>query len=142
MNLKLTDKDRIPGLVRALGLWSAIAVVIGAMIGQSVFLVASDMARELGSTTRVLMVWLSAGAVVLLGSFCYAELGAAMPEAGGEYIYLSRGLGSLWGFLYGWTSALIMGPGAAAIIAAGLLRFVGFLLPSVATPSKECSPSR
>jgi amino acid transporter len=58
------------------------------------------MARELGSMPRVLMVWLGAGVVVLLGSFCYAELGAAMPEAGGEYIYLTRGHGPLWGFSY------------------------------------------
>jgi basic amino acid/polyamine antiporter, APA family len=71
---------------------------------------------------------------VLLGSFCYAELGATMPEAGGEYVYLSRGLGSVWGFLYGWTSAMIMKPGSAAIISAGLLRFAGFLLPSVTKP--------
>ncbi len=134
MNLNTTDNGTPPGLIRGLGLWAAIAVVIGAMIGQSVFLVASDMAREVGSSTKVLAVWLIGGVVVLLGSFCYAELGAAMPEAGGDYIYLSRGLGSLWGFLYGWTSTLIMRPGSAAIIAAGLLRFAGFLFPSIATP--------
>ncbi len=52
----------------------------------------------------------------------------------GDYVYLSRGIGPVWGFLFGWTSALIMRPGSAAIIAAGLLRFVGFLLPSVTTP--------
>ena len=134
MDLKATGNETPPSLIRGLGLWSAIAVVMGAMIGQSVFLVAGDMAREVGSTTRVLAVWLIGGVVVLLGSFCYAELGAAMPEAGGEYIYLSRGLGSLWGFLYGWTSSMIMRPGSAAIIAAGLLRFAGFLLPSVTNP--------
>jgi basic amino acid/polyamine antiporter, APA family len=82
----------VPHLIRALGLWSAIAVIVGSMIGQAVFLVASDMARELGSPTRVLAVWIIGGIVVLLGAFCYAELGAAMPEAGGDYVYLSRGL--------------------------------------------------
>jgi APA family basic amino acid/polyamine antiporter len=124
----------VPHLIRALGLWSAIAVIVGSMIGQAVFLVASDMARELGSPTRVLAVWIIGGIVVLLGAFCYAELGAAMPEAGGDYVYLSRGLSPVWGFLYGWTSSMIMRPGAAAVIAAGLLRFTGFLLPSVASP--------
>src|ERR1700676_1305916 len=93
-NAKTTDNEKSSGLIRGLGLWSAIAVVMGAMIGQAVFLVASDVARELGSTTKVLAVWIIGGLVVLLGSFCYAELGAAMPEAGGEYIYLSEGLGS------------------------------------------------
>ena len=104
------------------------------MIGQGVFLVASDMARELGSPARVLTVWIIGGIVVVFGSFCYAELGAAMPEAGGDYVYLSRGLSPLCGFLYGWTSSMIMKPGSAAVIAAGLLRFTGFLLPVVTTP--------
>jgi basic amino acid/polyamine antiporter, APA family len=121
-------------LVRALGLWSAIAVIVGSMIGQAVFLVASDMARELGSPTRVLAVWIIGGIVVLFGAFCYAELGAAMPEAGGDYVYLSRWLSPVWGFLYGWAASMIMRPGMAAVIAAGLLRFTGFLLPSVANP--------
>jgi APA family basic amino acid/polyamine antiporter len=87
------------GLVRGLGLWSATAVVVGSMIGQSVFLVANDMARELGSVTKILSVWILGGVVVLFGSFCYAELGAAMPEAGGDYVYLSRGLNPVCGFL-------------------------------------------
>src|SRR5438093_9992654 len=101
------DTGKAPRLIRGLGLWSAIAVIIGSMIGQAVFLVASDMARELGSPTRVLAVWIFGGIVVLLGAFCYAELGAAMPEAGGDYIYLSRGFSPGWGFLYGWTSSVI-----------------------------------
>jgi len=122
------------GLIRGLSLWSAIAVIVGSMIGQAVFLVASDMARELGSPTRVLAVWIIGGIVVLFGAFCYAELGAAMPEAGGDYVYLSRGLSPVWGFLYGWTSSMIMRPGMAAVVAAGLLRFTGFLLPCVANP--------
>jgi len=122
------------GLVRGLGLWSATAVVVGSMIGQSVFLVATDMARELGSVTKILSVWIVGGVVVLFGSFCYAELGAAMPEAGGDYIYLSRGLSPVWGFLYGWASTMILKPGSGAIIAAGLVRLSGFLLPSVLTP--------
>jgi basic amino acid/polyamine antiporter, APA family len=129
-----TGNRAVPGLIRGLGRWSAIAVIVGSMIGHAVFLVASDMARELGSPTRVLAVWIIGGIVVLFGAFCYAELGGAMPEAGGDYVYLSRGLGPVWGFLYGWTSSMIMRPGMAAVTAAGLLRFVGFLLPSVATP--------
>ncbi len=128
------DTGKAPRLIRALGLWSAIAVIVGSMIGQGVFLVASDMARELGSPTRVLAVWIIGGVIVLFGSFCYAELGAALPEAGGDYVYLSRGLSPVWGFLFGWTSSMIMRPGMAAVTAAGLLRFTGFLLPSVANP--------
>lgn len=122
------------GLIRGLGIWAATAVVIGSMIGQAVFLVASDVAREAGSMWKVLVVWTAGGVIVLLGALCYAELGAAMPEAGGDYVYLGRGIGPLWGFLFGWTASVIMRPGSAAVIAAGLLRFIGFLAPSVTTP--------
>lgn len=80
--------SKSPGLVRGLGLRAVTAIVIGAMIGQAIFLVTSQMARDVGSEIRVLAVWLIGGVVVLLGAFCYAELGAAMPEAGGEYVYL------------------------------------------------------
>jgi len=134
MDVKTSASGKPLGLIRGLGLWAAAAIVVGSMIGQSVFLVASDMSREVGSMTKVLVVWIVGGVVVLFGAFCYAELGAAMPEAGGDYIYLSRGIGPVWGFLFGWTSAMIMRPGSAATIAAGLLRFVGFLSPSVTAP--------
>jgi APA family basic amino acid/polyamine antiporter len=134
MNVETPRMGQSLGLIRGLGPWAAAAIVVGGMIGQSVFLVASDMSREVGSLTKVLVAWMVGGAIVLFGAFCYAELGAAMPEAGGDYVYQSRGLGPLCGFLYGWTSSMIMKPGSAAIIAAGLLRFVGFLLPWVTRP--------
>jgi len=132
--MNATEANKRPELVRALGMWSATAVIVGSMIGQAVFLVASDMALELGSMTKVLAIWCIGGVVVLFGAFCYAELGAAMPKAGGDYVYLSRGLSPICGFLYGWTSSMIMRPGMAAVVVAGLLRLTGFILPSVATP--------
>ena len=91
MSEQSTNSGSSPGLIRGLGLWAATAVVVGSMIGQSVFLVTSDMAREVGSPTKVLLLWIVGGLVVLCGSLCYAELGAAMPEAGGDYVYLTRG---------------------------------------------------
>ena len=127
MNAKTSETERPLGLVRGLGVWAATAIVIGSMIGQSVFLVASDMCREVSSMWKVLGAWIVGGIIVLFGAGCYAELGAALPEAGGDYIYLGRGIGLLWGFLFGWTSSLIMRPCSAAVIAAGLLRFVEFL---------------
>jgi len=131
MGIETSDTGKPAGLVRGLGVWAAAAVVVGSMIGQGVFLVASDMSREVNSMWKVLVVWIIGGVVVLFGAFCYAELGAAMPEAGGDYIYLGRGIGPLWGFLFGWTNSMIMRPGMHAVTAAGLFRFVGFLVPSV-----------
>src|SRR5271168_4211579 len=121
-------------LVRGLGVWSATAIVIGDTIGTGVFLVSSDMARAAGSTALVFAAWIVGGLIVLFGAFCYAELGAAFPKAGGNYVYLNRGLGPLWGFLFGWMSSFLERPVAMATLAAGFLRFLGFIFPVVATP--------
>jgi basic amino acid/polyamine antiporter, APA family len=128
------DDSERSHLVRGLGLWSATAIVIGDTIGTGVFLVASDMARTVGSAQLVLAAWILGGFIVLFGAFCYAELGAAFPQAGGPYVYLSRGLGPLWGFLFGWMSSLLERPVAMATLAAGFVRFLEFLLPVVSTP--------
>ena len=121
-------------LVRGLGLLAAIAIVIGDTIGTGVFLVSSDMARVAGSAPRVMAAWLIGGFIVLFGAFCYAELGAAFPKAGGPYVYLSRGLGPLWGFLFGWMSSFLERPVAMATLAAGFVRFLGFLFPAITRP--------
>jgi amino acid transporter len=108
--------------------------VIGDTIGTGVFLVTSDMARAVGSATLVFVAWIAGGFIVLCGAFCYAELGAAFPRAGGPYVYLTRGLGPIWGFLFGWMSSFLERPVAMATLAAGFLRFAGFLFPIVDTP--------
>src|SRR5215831_1632174 len=126
-----TAREMPPGLVRGLGVWSAAAVVIGGTIGTGIFLVPSQMARDVGSKWDVTGVWLVGGVVILFGVFCYAELGAALPEAGGEYVYLSRALGPVWGFLFGWKGSVLSYPAIMATVAAGLLRFAGFLIPSL-----------
>ena len=123
-----------PHLIRGLGLWAATAIVIGDTIGTGVFLVSSDMARAVGSARLVLTAWVLGGVIVLLGALCYAELGAAFPKAGGPYVYLGRGLGPLWGFLFGWMSSFLDRPVAMAALGAGFIRFMGFFLPAVATP--------
>jgi APA family basic amino acid/polyamine antiporter len=130
----LTQQAKRPDLIRGLGLWSATAIVIGDTIGTGIFLVTSDMARAVGSAALVFTAWIFGGFIVLCGAFCYAELGAAFPQAGGPYVYLNRGLGPLWGFLFGWMSSFLERPAGMATLAAGFLRFVGFLFPVVAAP--------
>lgn len=120
--------------MRGLGLVSAIAIVVGDTIGTGVFLVSSDMARATGSAPRVLAAWVIAGFIVLFGAFCYAELGAAFPRAGGPYVYLNHGLGPLWGFLFGWMSSFLDRPVAMATLAAGFVRFLSFLFPALSQP--------
>lgn len=123
-----------PELIRGLGLWAAVAIVMSDIIGSGIFLVTSDMARLTGSTALVFAAWIIGGIVVLFGAFCYAELGAAFPKAGGPYVYLNRGLGPLFGFLFGWMSSFLERPVAMATLAAGFLRFIGYLFPVVMTP--------
>ena len=130
----LAARPQSSDLIRGLGVWSAVAIVIGDTIGTGIFLVSSDMARAVGSVSLVFAAWLIGGVIVLFGAFCYAELGAAFPKAGGPYVYLNRGLGPLWGFLFGWMSSFLERPVAMATLAAGFLRFLGFLFPVVATP--------
>ena len=134
MSTHPTEHPERSYLVRGPGLWSATAVVIGDTIGSGIFLVSSDMARVSGSATLVFAAWILGGLIVLFCAFCYAELGAAFPKAGGPYVYLNRGLGPLWGFLFGWMSSFLERPVAMATLAAGFLRFLGFLFPVVATP--------
>ncbi len=134
MNANASTHSERSDLVRGLGLWAATAVVIGDTIGSGIFLVTSDMARAVGSTALVFAAWILGGVIVMFGAFCYAELGAMFPKAGGPYVYLSQGLGPLWGFLFGWMSAFLDRPVAMATLAAGFLRFLSFLFPVVATP--------
>src|ERR1700759_1762555 len=122
------------GLVRGLTLRAATAVVISDTIGTGIFLVTSDMARAVGSTQLVFAAWITAGIIVFCGAFCYAELGAAFPKAGGSYVYLNEGLGPLWGYLFGWMSAVLERPVGIATLAAGFLRFAAFLFPAILTP--------
>lgn len=129
-----TREGNASELVRGLGLWSATAAVVGVVIGQAIFLVGSEVARDTGSAALSIAAWIVGGSLALCGALCLAELGAAMPRAGGMYAYLSRGLGPVWGFLYGWTSSTIVETSACAAIAAGFIRLVGFLVPAANTP--------
>jgi basic amino acid/polyamine antiporter, APA family len=123
-----------PGLVRGLGPWAAAAIVVGTMIGTGIFLKPSEMAAEGRSVSVVFAAWVVGALLSLFGAISYAELGASIPEAGGEYAYLRRGFGPVWGFLFGWMHSIVGRPASAAAIAAGLLRFCGFLAPSITAP--------
>lgn len=121
-------------LVRGLGPWQTTAVVISTIIGTGVFLVAAPMARVAGSPGLVFVAWLAGTVIAFSGMLCFAELGAALPHAGGLFAYLTRGLGPIWGFLFGWADSLLMGPVAFATLAAGFMKFAGFLSPGLNAP--------
>jgi len=121
-------------LVRGLGKWSSAAIVVGTMVGTGIFLKPAEMAADAASLLIVLAAWGAGGALSLFGALAYAELGAAIPEAGGEYAYLRRAFGPIWGFLFGWMHSIVGRPASQSSIAAGLLRFCAFLVPALAAP--------
>ncbi len=112
-------------LVRGLSLVDAASIVIGSIIGTGVFLKTSSMSLLVGSPGTVLLIWVVAGLLSLAGALAYSELGSLMPDAGGEYVYLKRGYGDLWAFLYGWMRFWIGSPGSIAAYAVGAMTFLG-----------------
>jgi len=121
-------------LVRGLGAWASGAIVVGTMIGTGIFLKPAEMAREGRFVSVVFAAWIAGAILSIFGALSYAELGAAIPEAGGEYAYLRRGFGPVWGFLFGWMHSIVGRPSSMSSIASGLVRFLRFLLPVIATP--------
>ena len=111
-------------LRRGLGLWGGIAVNVGNVIGTGVFLKTRVMICNVEDPLLVMLVWVAAGLLSLLGALCYAELSAAMPAAGGDYVFLRRAYGRPASFLYGWTVFAIMKTGSQAALAVGFAIFV------------------
>ena len=101
-------------LKRDLGLWSAVALVVGTVIGSGIFIVPNVMTRNVGSPGMVFVVWVAGGLMSLSGALTYAELSAAMPGAGGEYVYLREAFGPAAAFLTGWTSVVAGSAGVSA----------------------------
>jgi APA family basic amino acid/polyamine antiporter len=115
-------------LVRALSLRDAIALVL-TVIGTGVFLKTAPMAQLLGSPSKVLLVWVVAGLLSLAGALTYAELGAMIPEAGGDYVFLREAYGGLAAFLFGWTNLVVIATGGIAAVATILASFLSAFLP-------------
>jgi basic amino acid/polyamine antiporter, APA family len=130
----MSEGEKRLELVRGLGPWASAAIVVGTMVGTGIFLKPSEMARQGRFVSVVFAAWIVGAVLSIFGALAYAELGAAIPEAGGEYAYLRRGFGPVWGFLFGWMHSIVGRPSSAASIAAGMMRFLGFFAPAVAAP--------
>jgi len=115
--------------VRSLGLLDATMLVVGSMVGSGIFIVSADIARQVRSPGLLLVVWLVTGVLTVIGALCYGELAAAMPTAGGQYVYLREAFGPLWGFLYGWTMLLVIQTATIAAVAIAFAKFTGVLIP-------------
>jgi APA family basic amino acid/polyamine antiporter len=116
-------------LVKGLGVFSATSVVAGTMIGTGVFVVPGIMLTQVGTPSMVVMVFVAAGVLSLFGALSYAELGAALPQAGGEFVYMHRAYGPLFGFLYSWTQFIIAKTASIAAIATGFVLYLAYFFP-------------
>jgi APA family basic amino acid/polyamine antiporter len=121
----------MPELRRDLGLWGAVSIVIGTVIGSGIFLVPRTMVQNVGTPGLVFSVWIVGALLTLAGALSYAELAAAIPEAGGEYVYLSEAYGPVWGYLYGWTQMWVAKSGSIATLATGFFLYLANFWPAL-----------
>jgi APA family basic amino acid/polyamine antiporter len=113
-------------LPRVLGASQATAIVVGTIIGSGIFLVPREMMQDVGSSSLVYLAWIVGGLLSLFGAMTYAELGAMLPYAGGEYVYLRGVYGDTTAFLYMWTWFAVAKPASIAAVTIGLARTLGF----------------
>ena len=92
-------------------------------------LVPAVVASHLGGSGQIFTAWLLGGAVALVGALALAELGAAMPQAGGPVVYLSRAFGPVWGYLYGWSAFAVTNTAGVGAIAVAFATYLGFFVP-------------
>ena len=105
--------------------------MVGTVIGSGVFLVPRTWCLAVGSAAMVFVVWVFGGMLSLFGALTYAELAAAMPEAGGEYVYLRAAYGPLWSFLYGWTQMWVAKSGSIATLATAFFLYLANFFPEL-----------
>jgi APA family basic amino acid/polyamine antiporter len=118
-------------LKRDLGAWGAASIVVGTVIGSGIFLVPSTMIQAVGSPKMVFLVWVAGGLLSVFGALTYAELAAALPEAGGEYVFLREAYGPFWGFLYGWTQMWVAKSGSIATLATAFFYYLANFRPDL-----------
>lgn len=116
-------------LKRRVGLFDAVMLISGDMIGIGIFVTTGVIAETLPTPGGVLLVWVLGGLLALAGALSCAELSASLPYAGGDYIYIREAYGKLLGFLSGWSSFLVTFSGAIAFLAVGFTGFLAFFFP-------------
>jgi APA family basic amino acid/polyamine antiporter len=123
----MVDENHL--LQKQVSLFDGISIVAGAMIGSGIFIVSADIARNVGSPGWLMVVWLISGIMTLIGAISYGELASMMPHVGGQYVYLKEAYHPLIGFLFGWTTFLVIQCGTIAAVAVAFAKFSGVLFP-------------
>ncbi len=116
-------------LRRSMRFSHATSIVIGTILGASIFIQPSEVTRLVPDVRGLMLVWLAAGALTLCGALVCAELSSAFPDTGGVYVFLKRIFSPSLGFLWGWAMFWVMHSGIIAAIAVMMARYVGYFIP-------------
>ncbi|MGY3054843.1 APA family basic amino acid/polyamine antiporter [Pedobacter sp. UYEF25] len=117
--------------VRALGLFDGTMLVVGSMIGSGIFIVSSDIARQVGSAGWLIAIWVVTAIVTMIAAVSYGELSAMFPNAGGQYVYLKEAYNKLVAFLFGWSFFAVIQTGTIAAVGVAFSKFASYLYPPV-----------
>ncbi|HNP48948.1 MAG TPA: amino acid permease [Bacteroidia bacterium] len=116
---------------KSLSLFDSTAIIIGSMIGSGIFIVSAEIARQVQTPGMLLLAWIVTAVITIFGALSYGELAAAMPKAGGQYIYLKEAYGPMYGFLYGWTLFSVIQTGTIAAVGVAFAKFTGVFFPVI-----------
>lgn len=116
---------------KELGLLDGTMLVVGSMIGSGIFIVSADIARQVGSTGWLILIWLISGLITMIVPVSYGELSAMFPNAGGQYVYLKEAYNKLIAFLYGWSFFAVIQTGTIAAVGVAFSKFARYLVPAV-----------
>lgn len=106
-------------------------IVTGGMIGSGIFIVSADIARQVNSPGLLMATWVITAILTLIAALSYGELAAAMPQAGGQYVYLREAFGPMPAFLFGWTFFVVIQTGTIAAVAVAFAKFAGVFFPEI-----------
>lgn len=120
-----------PSLVRGLSLLDSVLLLVGGIIGSSIFLTAKDVAKPLPHPFWFLLVWVLGGVISMFACFAFAELGSMFPDSGGQYVYLREAYGDLPAFLYGWMLFSVANGGSIAALAVASAAYLGGVIPAI-----------
>ncbi|HEX9979787.1 MAG TPA: amino acid permease [Flavobacterium sp.] len=115
------------GFKRELGLLDGTMLVVGSMIGSGIFIVSSDMVRQVGSAGWLIAIWVITGLATVIAAVSYGELSAMFPKAGGQYVYLKEAYNKLIAFLYGWSFFAVIQTGTIAAVGVAFSKFAAYL---------------
>jgi APA family basic amino acid/polyamine antiporter len=126
-----TKSDAQPSLIRGLSLLDSVLLLVGGIIGSSIFLTAKDIAGVLPHPVLFLLVWVLGGVISLCACFAFAELGSMFPDSGGQYVYMREAFGDLAAFLYGWMLFAVANGGSIAALSVASAAYLGGIIPAV-----------